>query len=205
LEAVLQPMAASPIRIVNQRTKVVPVENVQPHPKNVNHSELGAISESIVKNGFYGSLIVQESTGYILAGTHRWQAVQQAGGKEVPVTFVDVSDEEALRIMLADNRTTRLGQDDPEALANLLQEILDGAGSLAGTGFTDDDLASIFEGLDPDETLPSEPAAGRSGRDQSGELKEQFQVLVTCDSEQKQAQLLEELGAKGWNCRALIS
>jgi hypothetical protein len=32
-----------------------------------------------------------------------------------------------------------------------------------------------------------------------------FQILVTCDSEQQQAELLEMLSEQGVNCKALIA
>lgn len=135
--------------ILNQETVTVPIDAVQPHPRNVNEGDIGAIHESITHNGFFGSLIVQRSTGYILAGTHRHRAAQQAGYPEVPVTYVDVDDATALRIMLADNRTARLGRDDPAELAALLQEIHAEAGDLAGTAFSADDLDDLLKSLTP--------------------------------------------------------
>jgi hypothetical protein len=55
-----------------------------------------------------------------------------------------VDDDRALRILLADNRTTRLGADDPAALAELFREILVDTGTLAGTGFDGDALDEIL-------------------------------------------------------------
>src|SRR5262249_17971086 len=41
--------------------------------------------------------------------------------------------------------------------------------------------------------------------DQSNMLKERFQVLGTCESEDGQAALLERLTEEGYSCRSLIS
>jgi hypothetical protein len=133
-----------PMKILPQTTELFAVDAIRPHERNVNQGDVGAIHESIAENGFFGSVLVQQSTGRILAGTHRWRAARESGATEIPATMVDVDDATALRIMLADNRTARLGHDDPAALAELLQEILADAGSLAGTGFDGDALDEIL-------------------------------------------------------------
>lgn len=189
------------MKVLNQSVEMVPVGALRLHPRNVNNGDVGAIHESIKHNGFYGTIVAQRSTGYVLAGNHRLQAAQHAGATEVPVVWVDVDDDHALRILLADNRTTRLGSDDPEALARLLQEIADTAGTLDGTGYSDDDLDELLADLDQDGAEDDSELAP----DQTGQLTEQYQVLVACHSEWQQAQLLEQLAAEGYECRALIS
>jgi hypothetical protein len=124
-----------------------PIDSIQPHPRNVNDGDCGAIGVSMDANGFFGAVLVQESTGYILAGKHRWLVRKQRGAKTIPVLYQDVDDAAALRIMLADNRTARLGADDPLKLSELLQEILSDAGTLEGTGFTGDDLDELLSDL----------------------------------------------------------
>ena len=159
-------------RILNGATETVSAASVQPHPRNVNVGDVGAIYGSIEHNGFFGTLVVQRSTGHILVGAHRWLAAKQAGYAELPVTWVDVDDATALRIMLADNRTARLGHDDPPSLAALLQEIMVDAGTLDGTGFdagaldellTDMGLAAGDAGDDPGEPPAEDEAVSQAG------------------------------------------
>ena len=133
--------------IVPQTYEMVSVDAIKPHERNVNQGDLGAIVQSVEANGFYGAVIVQQSTGKILAGNYRWRAAVSQGLKFVPVIWVDVDDAAALRIMLADNRTTRLGMDDSAALAALLQEIQSDAGSLSGTGFDAEDLQALLSDM----------------------------------------------------------
>ena len=130
-------------RLLNQDTRLVPIDSIQPHEQNVNQADLGAIIESERVNGFYGTIVVQQSTGKILAGKHRWLSAKELGAAEIPVTFIDCDDAAALRIMLADNRTNRLGFDDPAALASLLQSLP----SFDGTGFDKDALDNILADL----------------------------------------------------------
>lgn len=126
-------------KIINGATKIVSVKTISEHPRNPNRNELSRIVESIEEDGFYGTVLVQKSTGYILAGNHRYRAAITAGYDRVPATFVDVDDETAYRILVKDNRLAEFGKRDSEILSELLGELADGRG-LAGTGFTQEDL-----------------------------------------------------------------
>lgn len=140
------------MRILNHSVELVPLDQLSPHPRNPRQGDVGAIHESIQANGFYGVVIAQRSTGHILAGNHRYLAASHAGATEIPVAWVDVDDDEALRILLADNRTNDLASYDNTALADLLQEIMAEAGTLDGTGYDGDDLDELLRDLSmPDE------------------------------------------------------
>lgn len=140
------------------------VTEVDPHPENANVGNIEVIKESIRVNGFYSALVVQSSTGYILAGNHRYLAAKDLGYEQVPVIYLDVDDETAKRIMLADNRTTRLGHDDDEALRALLEELGDSELGLLGTGFTHAELQTLQDAADTfSEDLLPEPAPSTSG------------------------------------------
>lgn len=159
--------------ILRGEIRDIPIESVQPHPQNPNQGDVGAIFESIEENGFFGRILVQASTGYIIFGNHRWRAMHAAGATEIPAEIVDVDDERALKILLADNRTRDLASYDEGLLAEILQEL---AGSsergLKGTGYDDDALADLLHDLeqengrlipenDPDLTLPEKPTSKR--------------------------------------------
>jgi ParB-like chromosome segregation protein Spo0J len=191
---------AGGVRILNQETVLVSVDAVRPHPRNVNEGDRAAIRESLKENGFWGSLIVQRSTGYILAGKHRWEEATAAGYAELPVTYVDVDDATALRIMLADNRTGRLGADDDAALAALLQEIAADAGTLAGTAFDDDSLAVLLKSLEP--PPPPPPPEEPGGKDN---YVEQYGVVVVCANAADQAATYERLRGEGFNCKVVTT
>ncbi len=130
------------------KIEYVPITDVQQHPNNANNGDMDAIKDSIRINGLYQPIIVQRSTGYILAGNHRYMALYEHGEAEVPVIYVDVDDMGATRIMLADNRTARLGHDDPGILADLLQTVYNTDAGLAGTGYNFDDYDAIINAVD---------------------------------------------------------
>ena len=84
----------------------VPIDSLIPHPRNVRQGDLGSVIESVKANGCYRPLIVQRSTRHILAGNHLWRALKSLGYQQVDAVFIDCDDERALRIMLADDRTS---------------------------------------------------------------------------------------------------
>jgi len=119
---------------------------VLPHSENPNRGDADAIAESIEANGFFGAILVHEATGRILAGEHRWRAARAAGLTELPALLLDCDDATARRVLLADNQFARLGTWDEDALTALLGDLAVTADGLAGTGFTDDDLARLLGG-----------------------------------------------------------
>ena len=181
--------------------EMVPIGRLKPHERNVNQGDFGAIQESIEANGFFGALVCQRSSRRILAGNHRFAVAQKLGYTELPVTWVDVDDETALRILLADNRTGRLGTDNSAALAELLAELAGTDTGLAGTGYDGDALDQIISdlaGLPHDDMLPSMDTG-------EGRYKEQYGVIVICESEGAQEAVYNELSAAGHKCRVVVT
>lgn len=132
------------IKLLNESFEMVPASRLKLHPRNVNRGDTEAIRESIRANGFFGALVVQKSTGYILVGNHRFDCGVEEGMTDFPVHWIDVSDIDAVKIMLVDNKTSRDGEDDEEALAALLQEINETPAGLEGSGYGDADLQKLL-------------------------------------------------------------
>lgn len=162
--------------IRNQDYALVAVGELRPHPANPRKGDVDAIARSVQANGFYGAVVAQRGTGYILAGNHRWRAARGEGLRQVPVLWVDCTDDEARRILLADNRTNDLAGYDQEDLAKLLDEMRAGDG-LDGTGWTPADLDALVANLGDAamggsaENPASSDASGTevAGADSSGE------------------------------------
>lgn len=114
------------------------------------------MKESLEENTQYRPVVVniREGTRYgdrtVLAGNHTHQALEELGADEIAVTFVDVDDEAAWKIILADNRQGDLGYYDPVVLA----AAFDKAGSTSGTGYTDEDVHAIIASMTPPEEFP---------------------------------------------------
>ena len=119
---------------------LIPMEEVKAHPNNARNGDVDAIAESIEVNGFIAPVIAQKSTGYIVAGNHRYYALMQMGASRIPVIWVDVDDQAAKRYLLADNRTSDLGTYDNSMLLGLLEEMQAEDLSLSGTGYHEYDV-----------------------------------------------------------------
>jgi len=133
---------------------VVPIKELKNHPRNVREGDVGAISESLKDNGQYRPIVVQKSTGYVLAGNHTLKAAKALGWKEIAATFVDCDDDRALRILLADNRTNDLATYDDNALADLLKELANTEHGLTGTTYDGDELDRILSDISDTQPEP---------------------------------------------------
>lgn len=128
------------------------------HPRNPRRGADASVAASLDANGWYGAIIAQQSSRLILAGHTRRRVLSASGQKRGPVLWVDCDDETATRILLADNRTAELATWDSAALADLLGEIPD----LAGTGYDAkafDALVRDLAGPVPDEKYAREANA----------------------------------------------
>lgn len=134
-------------KIIVSGFQTVPIKSISRHPRNPRKGRVSAIRESLRENEFYSVILVQKGTNFIVAGNHRWEAARKEGLTEVPVAFVDCDDTLALRILLADNRTSDVAGYDTELLVQLLEEIERECANLAGTGYEEDDLAKLRQEL----------------------------------------------------------
>jgi hypothetical protein len=132
---------------------LVDIQNITPHPENPHNGDVDAIMESIRASGVYRPLWVQVSTGRILGGNHTYAALMELGADRAPVVWLDVDDDEALRILLKDNKLAELGGYDDGMLAALLVQVQD-TGGLLGTGWTNDGLDALLASVRRAEHTP---------------------------------------------------
>jgi DNA modification methylase len=138
----------------------VPIGELRTYPRNPRRGDLEAIKESLKKNGQYRPIVVNRRTNEVLAGNHTLLAARALGWEHIAVTYVDADAEQAKRIVLADNRTSDLAENDPEALASLLAELPE----LEGTAYDQEALEELLGELrrpelpGEEEELPPLPA-----------------------------------------------
>lgn len=134
------------------------------YPGNARKGDVEAIRDSLRVNGQFRALLVQRSTGYVLTGNHTLDAMLAEGWEEADASYLDVDDDAARRIVIADNRTNDLGGYDERALLALLREVGE---DLTGTGYDlddFDDLLASLEEADTDGLDLSEPAGVPAGQ-----------------------------------------
>ena len=110
---------------------------------------------------------------------------------EVPVMFIDCDDEKAVRILLADNKTSDLGGYNDEQLLDLLTNVSE-AGELDGTGWNSEDVDKLLKMFNDLPELNTDPV----------DLQLNYSVLVSCDNDQHQRETLETLTSQGFQVSA---
>ena len=134
-------------RVINKDIEQVAIDLLKHHPRNANNGDVEAIKKSLAVNGWYGSVVANLTTKHILAGNHRVMAAKALGWETVPVQWVDVTPEEELRILVVNNRTTRIGQDDTTKITDILAELANTPIGLEGTGYGAADLDALIDEL----------------------------------------------------------
>lgn len=123
--------------------EIVPIDSVQPHPENARKGDLAAIKESLERFGQVRPIVVQKSTGYVVAGNHTRQAMLELGWGELAAVLLEMDDETAHAYLVADNRTSdRAAYDQAK-----LYESLEGLLNLDGTGYDLDYVESLGDAL----------------------------------------------------------
>ena len=139
----------------------VALNTLESYPTNPRRGDIEAIAQSLKAHGQYRPIVVQYGTNFILAGNHTYKAAKKLGWKKIKITYVDVDEESARKIVLADNRLTDLATYNEPLLKSLLTALPE----LEGTGFTQsevDTLDRLMNGQDKDpvsgsKPLPSDP------------------------------------------------
>ena len=144
--------------------KVILTE-LNPYPNNPRKGNIDLIAESLDTYGQYKPITVNKRNNEILAGNHTFQAAQKLGWNDIAVTYVDVDEATAAKIVAIDNKTSDMGGYDTTKLLELLDELPD----LVATGYTDDDIDSLKALLDEQDTptlgtdIRTQPKVGETG------------------------------------------
>lgn len=163
----LLPMTKATNRTVGTTTSISPAE-LTTYPNNARQGDLAAISASLKAHGQYKPVVVNIGTATgrhneVLAGNHTLLAFRELAAQypddprwaSILVHWVNVDDDMAARIVVADNRTSELGGFDIAVLAELLEGM---EGNLEGLGYTAADMADLAA-LVQETTLPDDLSA----------------------------------------------
>lgn len=124
--------------------KDVPLSDLKAYKGNPRVGNIQAIAESLEVNKQYKPIVVNKKDNAILAGNHTWLAAKSLGWETISVAYVDVDDDSASKIVLADNRTNDLATYDTETLSSLLQSL----DNPKGTGYNEQDVSLILDAVE---------------------------------------------------------
>lgn len=194
------------------RVEYMPLSQRQPATRNPKLHALEDIKLSLRRFGFVIPGAINEATGRMVVGHGRGDALAEmkAAGEDPPKRIVEregewyipvlrgisfASDEEAEAYLIADNKLTELGGYDEALMAQMLTDLSKSLGEIAfqGIGIDEKSIRKLLNDL-PTGNAP----------DQSGQLNQTFQIVVTCRDEEHQRELLDRFEVEGLPCRALI-
>lgn len=176
------------------------VERLKPHPSNARKGDVEAIKRSLERFGQVKPLIVQRSTGFIVAGNHTFEAAKRLKWKTVRILVKDMSDDEAAGYLLADNATSDKAGYDEANLYKLLSETID----LEGTGYDIDDIETLAAAVGGDvveeetgeairtQATPQDSTRGRIASDGTTRMRD-IVLLMTQEDAQVFGQQIAQL------------
>ena len=137
--------------------------------------------------------LYNERTGRLIDGHARRKVALDQGAEQVPVLVGNWSEEQEKKILATLDPMAAMAEEaDKSQLEALLAEVHTDSQALK------DLLSDLGKG---DGVVSSAEGETREGGET---LPEKFQVLVECDSEQHQRELLERFATEGLTCRSLI-
>lgn len=193
------------------------LNELTPHPDNYNShpkEQISQLAESLTTFGQFKNIVawtcpenmttpdgieLHEGLCYILAGHGLWLAAMEAGIDELEVKdYTGLSYEMALTLLMTDNAAPLGSQPIREKLIAMLERTKQ-------VRIDKPDLAAMLEGLKQRAGINglSSNSNGASGAPQ--QIPEQFMILIECQTEFEQTELLERFTAEGIQCKALIS
>jgi ParB-like chromosome segregation protein Spo0J len=175
---------------------LVDVEKLLPYAKNSKKhppEQVKEIVASIKQWGWTMPILVDE-TGTVIAGHGRLLAAKKLQLPKVPVVSAKGWSEAQKRAyVIADNKLTENGGWDKGVLADELAALKDLNFDLNLTGFDDKELDKLIGD-------PEDPDTGPQIGD---DLK--YSVVVECQDELQQTELLDRFEKDGLKCKALVS
>lgn len=180
------------VSLVDQEYLELDPELIDPHPLNPNVGDREALESSIGEVGFYGAVIVRykPDTGRyeLIAGEHRWRTLR-AAGHAVPAIMVEMTDEQALKALLADNEVTRRGRYNNDRLLIALRALP----SVSGTGFD-------LEELEAHEAARVKAEERKKiNEEKAVEFPRQYGIMIPCADEAEQEKAFNRLIEAGFD------
>tara|TARA_R110000824_G_scaffold38540_1_gene117623 strand:- start:672 stop:1214 length:543 start_codon:yes stop_codon:yes gene_type:complete len=154
------------------------------HPKG----QQDALESLLDDVGWVQNIIVNQRTGHVVDGHMRAAVAISRNETEVPVLYVDLTEEEERKVLASLDPIGSMAGTDTQLLAELLENLS-----------MPDSLTDLLQKVSNTDFDVEE--AG----DDSALLTEKFEIVIECNDEQHQRNLLGTFEEMGLVCRSLIS
>lgn len=124
----------------------VKISDIKPHPKNPRihpDSAINKLVDSINHYGWTNPLLISKD-GFLIAGHARVKAAEQAGPESAPAIILELSADDAIAYMIADNRLQDETKWDMPLLDEVLKELENNKYNLELTGFDISEINDLF-------------------------------------------------------------
>lgn len=145
-----------------QTAELVAIDTLVPYPGNARLHDDELLTESLRVHGQYRAIGVQSSTRRVLMGNGTMHNALGLGWSHIAVSWIDCDDVTARKLVLVDNRASDKAKDDPGDLAHLLADL---QGDYLGTGFTEQEHASLLAYIDTPLSFEPDPSGGEARLD----------------------------------------
>jgi DNA modification methylase len=128
----------------------VSIDQLRPDPANprrIGEDELESLTRSLRQFGFVQPVLARKEDGVVIGGHQRLVAARRLGLVTVPVTYLDLSIEQARLLNLALNKIS--GSWDEQLLARLLADLQSSPDvDLSFSGFGEDEVKDLLRSLE---------------------------------------------------------
>jgi ParB-like chromosome segregation protein Spo0J len=143
-----------PLPVHCAHDEIVALDQLKPNPANPNKHpkpQIALLAKIIRAQGWRNPIVVSNRSGLITKGHARLAAARLLRLVTAPVDFQDYADEKTeWADMIADNRIAELAEPDRTQLANLMEQLDDGAFDMDLTGFDHDALEELMTAAPPE-------------------------------------------------------
>jgi hypothetical protein len=169
--------------------------DLQPNPRNWRThptKQRDALKAVLAEVGYADALLARETPegGLMLIDGHL--RAETTPDQEVPVLVLDVTEAEAAKLLATLDPLAGLAGVNGARLEELLREVETGS----------DALRDVLDRLAQDAGIV--PAAEELNQP-APNLETKFAIVVRCESEEQQLELLEQFEQQGLECRALVT
>lgn len=181
----------------NLAVRRVKASSLVPHPHNWRLHPPGqrqALESVLEEVGFVGTLVAYQLPDGRLQLIDGHLRRETLGDEEVDVAVVDLSPEEAAKVLATFDPLAAMAEADQRQLAALLEQV----------HTQSDAVAELLARLASESTSESAAAVQEARARSTPVLVERWQVLVDCADESEQRAVYERLAADGLRCRLLV-
>lgn len=122
-----------------------------------NDQAVQPLMDSIKRFGFAAPVVARKADKMIIAGHTRVKAALELRLTDIPVRYLDISEEDAKLLALADNKLGEIAKWDEAKLSAVLRELDEAGADLEGLGWIHDEVDELIEDMVEEPVEPEVP------------------------------------------------